>query len=57
MAALPVVEPRTSMIVVEDERRPDVDGSTPLPATPHNPTIFAPATVPAAPAQPSGNAG
>jgi len=28
-----------------------------VPATPHNPTAFAPAAVPAAPAKPSGNAG
>jgi len=57
VAAVPVVEPRTSLIVVEDERPFDVAVSTPLPATPHNPTAFAPATVPAAPPKPVGNAG
>jgi len=57
VAALPVVEPRTPLIVVEDERPFDVATSTPLPATPHNPTAFGPATVPAALAKPSGNAG
>jgi len=57
VAALLVVEPRTPLIVVEDERPFDVAASTPLPATPHNPTAFAPATVPAAPEKPSGNAG
>jgi len=56
-ADLPVVEPRTPLIVVEDERPFDVTASTPLPATPYNPTAFAPATVPPAPAKPSGNAG
>jgi hypothetical protein len=57
VAALPVVEPRTPVIVVEEERPYAVAGSTPLPATPHNPTAFAPPSVPAAPAKPSGNAG
>ena len=57
VAALPVVEPRTPLIVVEDERPFDVASSTPLPATPDNPTAFALATVPAAMAKPSGNAG
>jgi len=57
VAALPVVEPRTPLIVVEDERRYDVTASTPLPATPHNPTALALATVGAAPAKPSGNPG
>jgi len=57
VAALPVVEPRTPLIVVEDERPFDVAAATPLPVTPHNPTAFAPAKVPAAPAKPSGNAG
>jgi len=57
VAALLVVEPRTPLIVVEDECPFDVAASTPLPATPYNPTAFAPATVPAAPAKPSGNAG
>ena len=55
VAALPVVEPRTPRIVVEDERPFDVAASTPLPATPHNPKAFALAPVPAAPAKPSGN--
>jgi len=56
-AALLVLKSRTPLIVVENERPFDVAASTPLPATPHNPTAFAPATVPAAPAKPSGNAG
>jgi hypothetical protein len=42
VAALPVVEPRTPVIVVEEERPYAVAGATPLPATPHNPTAFAP---------------
>jgi len=57
VAALPVVEPRTPLIVVDDERPFDVAASTPLPATPHNPMAFGPATVPAAPAKRSGNVG
>jgi len=50
VAALPVVELRTPLIVVEDERPYEVAALTPLPAIPHNPKAFAPATVPAAPA-------
>ena len=57
VAALPVVEPRTPLIVVEDECPFDVAASTPFLATPHNPTAIAPATVPAATAKPSGNVG
>jgi len=56
-AAFRGVEPRTPMIVVENERPYAVARSTPLPATPHNPAAIAPATVPAAPAKPAGNAG
>ena len=57
VATLPVVEPRTPLSVVEDERSFDVVASTPLLATPHNPRAVAPATGSAAPAKPSGNAG
>jgi len=57
VAALPVAERRTPLIVVEDERWFEVAASTPLPATPDNPMAFPPPTVPAAPAKPSGNAG
>jgi len=57
VAGFPVVDPRTPVIVVEDERPYGVAASTPLPVTPHKPTAFAPATVPAAPAKPSCNAG
>jgi len=53
VAALPVVEPRTPLNVVEGEHPYEVAASTPLPATRHNPIAFAPATVPAAPAKPS----
>ena len=48
---------RTPLIVVEDEGPFDLAASTPLPATSHNPTAFAPATVAAAPVKRSGNAG
>ena len=57
VAALPVVEPRTPVIVVEDERPYAVPAPTPLPATPRNPTAFALATVPSALAKSSGHAG
>ena len=57
VAALPVVEPMTPLILVEAELPFHVGASTPLPATPDNPTAFAPATGPAAPAKPWGNLG
>jgi len=57
VAALPVVESSTPLIVVEDYGPVDLAALTPLPATPHNTTAFAPAIVPAAPAKASGNAG
>jgi len=55
VAAFPVIEPRTPLLVIEDEHLYDVAASTPLPATPHNQTAFALATVPAAPAKHSRN--
>ena len=57
MAPLPVVKPRTPLIVVEDEHPYDVAASTPLPATPPNTTAYAPTKVPAALAKPCGNVG
>jgi hypothetical protein len=42
VAALPVVEPRTPVIVVEEERPYAVAGTTPLPPTSHNPTPLLP---------------
>jgi len=57
VAALPVVEPTTPLTVIEDECPFDVAELTSLPVTPHNPMAFAPATVPASPAKPAGNAG
>jgi len=48
-AALPVVEPRTTVIPYA------IAASTPLPVTRHNPTVFAAATFPPTPAKPSGN--
>jgi len=57
VAALPVVEPRTLLTVIEDKCPFDVAELTSLPAKPHNLMACAPATGPASPAKPTGNAG
>ena len=49
--AHPAVEPATPAIQVQLERPFAVAAATPIPATPHNPTVPVPQTVPAAPAK------